>query len=595
MSFLLNEPAAFVDDMTRGFVLAHSDVVKRVPGGVVRAAAPVRGQVAIVIGGGSGHYPAFAGLVGPGLAHGAAMGNVFASPSAQQVYDVARAVESGGGVLLTYGNYAGDVLNFDQAQDRLRAAGVPCETVLVTDDMSSAPVGEESSRRGIAGDLIVFKVAAAAAEQGASLAEVARIARRANTRTRTLGVAFSGCTLPGADAPLFTVPAGRMGVGMGIHGEQGIHEADRPGARDLAALLVDSVLAEPADAADAADSAVDGTRRAVVLVNGLGSVKGEELYLLFGNIAEHLAARHVQIVQPEVGELVTSFEMAGVSLTVCWVDDALEQLWSAPARTAAYHKGAIDTPAVSISVTDVAAGSSPLQTERTGEVEVGSADSQAAAAVIARALAAARDALDAHADELGRLDAVAGDGDHGIGMLRGMTAAVDEATAAHRNHSGAGTVLSRAGAAWADRAGGTSGALWGVMLQAAGTVLGDHDAVAPDRVAAAVAAACDRLVAAGKAEIGDKTMVDALVPFSAGLTEHIGNGVELCAAWRHAVEAAERAAQRTADLLPRRGRARPHAEASRGTADPGAVSLAIVVAAVGSVLDADGRDTGGGR
>ncbi|MGO4426213.1 dihydroxyacetone kinase subunit DhaK, partial [Streptomyces sp. MCAF7] len=157
MTRLFNTPAAFADEALEGFVAAHRRWVRRVPGGVVRATPTAPGQVAVVIGGGSGHYPAFSGLVGRGLAHGAAVGNVFASPSAQQVHQVAKAVHGGAGVLLTFGNYAGDVLHFGQAEERLNAEGIDCRTVVVTDDISSAPVEESAKRRGVAGDLAVFK------------------------------------------------------------------------------------------------------------------------------------------------------------------------------------------------------------------------------------------------------------------------------------------------------------------------------------------------------------------------------------------------------------------------------------------------------
>ncbi|MGQ2916524.1 dihydroxyacetone kinase subunit DhaK, partial [Microbacterium aurantiacum] len=164
MTRLWNDPADFADEMIDGFVAANTRSVQRVPGGVIRRDAVPEGQVAVVIGGGSGHYPAFGGLVGPGLAHGAAMGNLFASPSAQQIHAVAAAAHAGGGVFFSYGNYAGDVLNFDAAQDRLRGEGIDCATVVVTDDVASAPADQASLRRGIAGDLVVFRIAAAAAE-----------------------------------------------------------------------------------------------------------------------------------------------------------------------------------------------------------------------------------------------------------------------------------------------------------------------------------------------------------------------------------------------------------------------------------------------
>src|SRR6478672_4236349 len=209
MTRLFNEPSAFADEMIEGFVASHSRWVRRVSGGVVRNTRSTPGTVALVIGGGSGHYPAFAGLVGQGLARGAAMGNLFASPSAQQIYTVAKAASNGGGVLLGYGNYAGDVLHFNQAQARRRAEGIDCRSIAVTDDVSSAPPAEHAKRRGIAGDLTVFKVAAAAAEAGYTMDQTVEIAERAHHRTRSFGVAFSGCTLPGADRPLFSVPEGR--------------------------------------------------------------------------------------------------------------------------------------------------------------------------------------------------------------------------------------------------------------------------------------------------------------------------------------------------------------------------------------------------
>ncbi len=244
MTRLWNDPADFADEMIAGFVAANERYVRRVSGGVVRSTVVPEGQVAVVVGGGSGHYPAFGGLVGQGLAHGAAMGNLFASPSTQQIHSVATAANQGGGVFFSYGNYAGDVLNFDAAQERLRAEGIACETVAVTDDIFSASPAEKHKRRGIAGDLTVFRIAAAAAEAGYDLAGVTRVARLANERTRSFGVAFTGCTLPGAEQPLFSVPEGRMAIGLGIHGEPGIDETDIPTADGLAELLVSRLLDE---------------------------------------------------------------------------------------------------------------------------------------------------------------------------------------------------------------------------------------------------------------------------------------------------------------------------------------------------------------
>ncbi|MFJ9680932.1 dihydroxyacetone kinase family protein [Streptomyces sp. NPDC101194] len=571
MTRLFNDPAAFADEALEGFVAAHPRRVRKVPGGVVRATRTSPGQVAVVVGGGSGHYPAFSGLVGQGLAHGAAVGNVFASPSAHQVQQVAKAAQTGGGVLLAYGNYAGDVLHFGQAAGQLTAEGIPTRTLGVTDDMSSASPSEAHKRRGVAGDLVVFKAAAAAAEAGYDLAEVTRVAELANARTRSFGVAFSGCTLPGADHPLFTVPDGRMAVGLGIHGEPGMGEQSVPSADEAAELLVGTVLGELPEGVDSPRG-----QRAAVILNGLGSVKYEELFVVYRRVARLLDEAGVQIVDPEVGELVTSFDMAGVSLTLCWLTDELEPLWTAPADAPAYRKGVVE--AADLVTADV-------QEQAVDDTVPAAVDeSREAARTVVAALRALKDTVDAHADELGRIDAVAGDGDHGIGMQRGSTGAYEAAVRAQRLGAGAGTVLLRAADAWADRAGGTSGALWGVGLRALGTALGDTGRPTAAAVAAGITEASAGVMRLGGAEVGDKTMVDVLVPFAAALSSATGEGRPLTAAWDAAASTAEAAAKATADLLPRMGRARPHAEKSLGTPDAGAHSLALIVRAVHPVL-----------
>ena len=571
MTRLYNDPSHFADEAIDGFVAAHRESVGRVAGGVVRAVGSPVGQVAVVIGGGSGHYPAFAGLVGPGMAAGAALGNVFASPSTNQIVSVAKAAQRGGGVLLTYGNYAGDVLNFSFAQDRLREEGVACESVPVTDDISSASVVERHKRRGIAGDLAVFKIAGAAAAEGWSLADVAGAARRANDRTRTLGVAFTGCTLPGAEAPLFTVPEGRMAIGLGIHGEPGLDEADVPTANGLAGLLVQRLLQElPSEVASA-----EG-QRVVVILNGLGSVKYDELFVVYREADRLLRGSGITVVDCEVGEICTSFDMAGVSLTLVWLDEELERLWLEPAETPAFRRGAVAI------IGDRDAGASTARPVETVAPPASEASRQSAARAV-EIFAAIRDTIDRHADNLGLIDAVAGDGDHGIGMQRGAAAAADAALDAYARGAGVGSLFVAAGEAWADRAGGTSGALWGLGLRRIGRVLGDQNPPTAENIAAAIHAARLAVIETGGAQVGDKTLVDVLVPFDDTLSNEISRTGDLAAAWDRAAREAEHAAQATKNLLPRTGRARPHAEKSLGTPDAGAVSLSLVVAAVSTL------------
>lgn len=217
MTYLVGEPLDFAADSLAGFVSAHSDLVQAVHGGVVRADASPRGEVAVVVGGGSGHYPAFCGWVGPGMAHGSVCGNIFASPSDSQVVSVARAADNGGGVLLLFGNYAGDCLQFGKGADVLNAEGIDTRVETITDDVASRPVEKWTERRGIAGDFFVVKVAGAAAAAGRDLDAVVEATRRANAATRTLGIAFDAPTLPGAPEPLFTVPEGHYELGLGVH------------------------------------------------------------------------------------------------------------------------------------------------------------------------------------------------------------------------------------------------------------------------------------------------------------------------------------------------------------------------------------------
>ncbi len=576
MTHVYDDPARFKDDVLTGFAAAYPGYVQRVPdaSGFVRAGGPLEGKVSLVVGGGSGHYPSYSGVVGTGFADGAVLGDLFASPSAEQVYRVCRAADGGAGVVLGFGNYAGDRLNFQVAADRLAAEGIDVRSVWVTDDIASASREEQALRRGIAGTFTVYKIAGAAAEAGLDLDEVERVMAKANAATSSFGVAFDGCTLPGADEALFHVEAGRMDFGLGIHGEPGITSDAWMPASALAARLVDAVLAErPADA--------DG--RAAVLVNGLGATKYEELFVLFAHVVPLLERAGVTMLQPEVGELVTSLDMAGCSLSVTWLDDELATCWSAPADTPAYRRGA---PPEQTRFTQHRAVTASTRASATVEA---SAESRAAAEVACRAVAALSATVEQHEDELGRLDAVAGDGDHGIGMSRGARAAVEAADAARSGGGGVQTVLAAAGSAFGDKAGGTSGILWGLLLDGVGRQLTDTDAVTGAALVGAVQRSTRALQEFSRAELGDKTMLDALLPFTDALAAAVDAGAPVAQAWERAAKVATRAAEDTAPLTPRIGRARPLAERSVGSPDPGAVSLALIVTAIGGVLaDASG-------
>lgn len=550
----------FVPEALAGFCDLYEEHVQPVPGGVVRSRTTRPGKVAVVIGGGSGHYPAFAGYVGPGLADGAVVGNIFASPSTRQARDVARAADQGAGVLLAFGNYAGDVLNFELAAERLRAERVDAEVLAVTDDVASAPTDQRGLRRGVAGDLIVFKVAGAAAERGHPLHEVLRIAQGANDATRSFGVAFSGGTVPGSAEPLFSLPEGMMGVGLGVHGEPGIAEQPLCSAGELAALLVDRLVDE---------APVDAGSGPVALVNGLGATKYEELFHLWHHIRRRLTDHGIEPAAVEAGELVTSLDMAGCSLTLAWLDPLGMELWAAPVQTPALRRGPVipTQPAPPARI-------EPVPPLSPGD---GTPASQRDVAALRSVLGEVSVALANAEQDLNRLDAVAGDGDHGRSMLAGARAAAQVAEQAERVGANLAAALAAAADAWCDASGGTSGALWSAGLRAAAASVQDDragsDAGRGPRMAQAALDAITRL---GGAEVGDKTMVDALAPF----VEALRNG-----GWPAGAQAAQRAAANTAPLRPRIGRARPLADRSVGHPDPGAVSVALCAGTVASVLE----------
>lgn len=572
MTVLYNDPADFAEDQFAGFLDLYSDRLRGVPGGAVahRTETP---QVAVVVGGGSGHYPAFCGIVGPGFATGAVVGNVFTSPSAAQVYSVAKAADQGKGVILTFGNYAGDNMNFGIAAERLRKEGIDTRIVVVTDDIASSST--ESERRGIAGDFTVFKALGAAAASGLDIDEVERIGRSANAATRTFGVAFSGCTMPGAAAPLFTVPEQHMGVGLGIHGEPGIRDEPLMTAEHLARLLVADLLAS---------APARRSSRVAVILNGLGTTKYEELFLVWKTVAPLLRDAGLEIVEPEVGELVTSLDMGGLSLTLMWLDKELEHMWRADTYTPAYRK----------QTAPLARLRPAIGNHSTAEAHEDAPTPNAAALPVARLVLDGLEVLarTMHDNELelGRIDAVAGDGDHGRGMVKGADAALAAAQSAHAATAGPSWILRKAGQAWAAAAGGTSGVLWGAGMESAGAALDDTStSFGRGELAAAVHAFSTAITDLGRATPGDKTLVDALLPFVDSLELSLMSGTDSSEAWRTAAMTATAAAEATAALTPKLGRARPLAEKSVGTPDAGATSFSMIVRALEAVAPATER------
>jgi dihydroxyacetone kinase-like protein len=323
---ILNSPQAYVDEMLDGLVAAHPEALRRLgdEGRVIaRAGGAVPGKVGIVTGGGSGHLPVFLGYVGDGLLDACAVGNVFAGPRAVDCQAAARAADGGAGVLQLYGNYGGDRMNFEMAQEFLELEGLSVASVRVADDVASAGRAERAKRRGVAGMVYAFKIAGARAAEGAALAEVAASAQKAADACRSIGVALTPCVVPESGQASFAIGEGEIEFGMGIHGEPGIWRGAMKTADALADEMLDRLLPE-----------LELTRgsRVAVLVNSLGATPHEELYILYRRVAKVLADQGATPVMPLVGRYATSMEMAGASLTLMVLDSELERLLKAPAH-----------------------------------------------------------------------------------------------------------------------------------------------------------------------------------------------------------------------------------------------------------------------
>ncbi len=326
MKKILNQPDKFVDELLDSLYKAHPDqlVFAEDIHSLVRAGAPVAGKVGLATGGGSGHLPVFLGYVGQGMLDGCAVGDVFQSPSMEQILSMTRRINSGQGVVYIYGNYGGDVMNFDMAGEMAEFEDIEVRTVLVRDDVASAPAEEADRRRGVAGMVFAFKIAGAMAEQGGSIDEVVRVTEKALTNIRTMGVALSPCTVPVVGKPTFTIGDDEMEIGMGIHGEPGMKREKLQTADQIAQRMAETILADL--------QPQEGDKLAV-MVNGLGATPLEELYILFRKVHEIFSERGLEIYRPYIGEFATSMEMAGASFTFFRLDDELTALLDAPAKT----------------------------------------------------------------------------------------------------------------------------------------------------------------------------------------------------------------------------------------------------------------------
>jgi dihydroxyacetone kinase-like protein len=322
MKKFINDPSVVVDEMVEGYVLAHPKVRALEDARViVRTDAPVHGKVGVVTGGGSGHKPAFIGYIGKGMVDAVAVGEIFTSPPANGFYHAFKAANGGKGIACLFGNYAGDVMNVDMAVDMAADEGISVGRVVANDDVPSAPKGKEDTRRGVAGEVFMWKIGGAKAEIGGNLKEVVGAAQKAIDNTRSMGVGLSPCIIPAVGKPNFTLGENEMEVGIGHHGEPGIEKMDIRTADEVADMMLQIILPDlPFKSGD----------EVCVLLSGLGSTPLMELYILYRRVCQRLRSSNLSVYRSYVDNYFTSLEMAGATLTIMKLDEELKKLLDVP-------------------------------------------------------------------------------------------------------------------------------------------------------------------------------------------------------------------------------------------------------------------------
>ena len=326
MNRVINDPNQVVEDMLRGLLLAHPDLLEATgnPRVLRRSGGTLPGRVGIVTGGGSGHEPAFVGYLGQGLVSAVAIGEIFSSPSAKSFFDAMMAADGGAGVACLYGNYAGDNMNVKMALKLAQKAGLEVQTVVANDDVPSAPRSEAAKRRGVAGEIVMWKVGGASAARGDALGEVIRLAQKAIDHSRSVGIGLSSCTIPAVGKPNFSIADGSMELGIGHHGEPGLEVRPTVSAREMAAAMLALILPDfPLERGDTV----------AVLISGLGATPLMEQYILYGEVAARLEREGIAVESCFVGNLFTSLEMMGVTLTLTRLDRELHDLLASPCRS----------------------------------------------------------------------------------------------------------------------------------------------------------------------------------------------------------------------------------------------------------------------
>ncbi len=580
MNRIINNADLVVEDMLKGWLAAHADTVVATDNSrvVKRARAPEAGKVGVVTGGGSGHEPAFLGYVGDGMVDAVAIGEIFSSPTAKSFLDAMRAANGGAGVACLYGNYAGDNMNVKMAMSMAEREGITVKTVVANDDVPSAPKGDEAKRRGVAGEILMWKVGAAKAAMGGSLDEVIAAAQKAINNTRSIGIGLSACIIPAVGHANFTIENGKMEVGIGHHGEPGIDVRTTVSANEMAELMLDVVLPDlPFQLGD----------KVAILVSGLGATPIMELYILYGEIAKRLGTKGINVTFNKVGNLFTSLEMMGVTLTMMKLDDELESCLQVPCNS------------IGITVAgDVAA-------ERTYSASVaGVVKAEAATPVVAKAATAPRSVtgpsialasagdvvrdliatINANRAYLSEIDGLIGDGDHGINMSKGFTGCGARLDAMGPAANDLPKALEQLSQALMDDIGGSMGPLYGNFFLGFVTTLEPHAQLDATLFADSLAAAVANVQGMGNAQVGDKTLIDTMVPALNAFKDAVADGSGFAEALQAMSAAAEAGKNSTKDLQARIGRSARLGPRSIGVLDAGATSCFLILQSISTSL-----------
>lgn len=558
-----------VEESLSGYLAAYKKYYKKVGEyTAIKYRNARKDKVALVIGGGSGHEPLFIGYCGSGLADAVACGNICASPNPELIYETAKSVDQGKGVLFVYGCYAGDNLNFDMAEELCQTDGMKTAHVRVWDDFLSAPKERVSDRRGIAGDIFVIKIAGAACDAGLDFDEVVRITEKARDQVHTIGVATSPGTLPGNDKPTFTLADDEMEFGMGLHGEPGIERTKMM----TADKMVERMYAEIKKEVELKEN-----DRIAVLINGLGSTPMIELNIVYHNLHKLLKKDKLNVYDVEIKTYCTCMEMGGFSITILQLDDELLKYYNMPCYSPYYAKGEL-TGQTEATEDDIPDDEEPEFDE-----------TDTAPAIITRSKKGVLDILSAEdarnmllytADKiisqkpyLTDIDSAIGDGDHGIGMAGGMQKAKKKLLKM-QNPENVYEVFETAGQAMLMSMGGASGVIFGSLYLAGAkgknpkASLNAGDLVAMERQS--LIAIQER----GKAEVGDKTMVDALAPAVEAMEKTQNQG--LLAMLKAAEMAANQGVENTKKYVAKFGRAKSLLERAIGHQDAGATSVYLI-------------------